>query len=490
MVWECEVCGYLHEGPEPPEVCPVCGVGPELFSAVSDAPAEPVDEPPASAEPTSSVQWECTVCGYLHTGAEPPDPCPICGVEPDLFERVGGAEVPIASTEALRLVVVGAGAAGIAAAERARRLAPAADIAVVSKERGLPYHRLSLTLFMAGEVDEASLPLKPSAWYAEQRITLVEGEVVAVERLARQVRLRDGRTLPYDRLILANGSHPFVPPFLGVRREGVVVVRTLSQARDLLRRALPGVRCVCIGGGLLGLETAGALARRGAAVTLLEGSDRLLPRQLPQAASELLEAHVESLGIEVRLSVQVSALVGDEAVCAVSLADGEELPAEVVVLSTGVRSNVQLARRAGLRVELGVVVDERMATSDESVYAAGDVAEHEGVVRGLWTTARVQGEVAGANAVGGDACYEGLPPAMWLKVLDLAVFSIGDLSAESAVEERGPGRYLRIACRDGRIVGACLVGDDALAGPLQQALSGRTPVVELTGPLGELLTSR
>jgi NAD(P)H-nitrite reductase large subunit len=281
--------------------------------------------------------------------------------------------------------------------------------------------------------------------------------------------------LKYDRLLLTNGSHPFVPPILGVTRDGVFSLRTRRDASRILERARPGTRCACIGGGLLGLEVAGALARRGVQVTVLEGFEWLLPRQLAQPAAEMLRVHTENLGIRVMCGVQTEGITGDEEARGVCIKDGEEIPAELVVLAAGVRPNSHLARQSGLEVRNGVVVDDHMRTSDDSIYAAGDVAEHRAIVYGLWPTAMGQGAVAGLNVIKGDAQqFAGVPPASQLKVLDVAMFSIGQFQRSDAsfrvFEHQTPGAYYRLVCRDGKLVGANLFGDNGLAGAVKKAI--------------------
>lgn len=479
-LWKCEVCGYVHSGPEPPETCPVCGVGRELFSPLAVATA---------AAPAAAERWRCTVCDYVHVGASPPEVCPVCGAPASLFEPLPEQRAAKAIEAVGQVVIVGAGVAGVTAAEQARVTAPDARIRLLSKEPGLPYLRLNLTRYLAGEVTEEALLLQQEAWFAEQRIELEEGEVASLHPEAHEVRLRDGRGVPYDRLVLAGGAHAFVPPFPGVSREGVTTFRSLADARALLERARPGARCVCIGGGLLGLETAGALQKKGLAVTVVEGFSYLLPRQLPEPAGRLLEAHLGRVGISVRCGVQVKEITGDESVAAVLLADGEALPADLVVISAGVRPNSYLARQCGLKVEQGVVVDDRMATSEPDVFAAGDLCQHRGQVFGIWPAAYAQGVVAGINAAGGEAELPVLSRSNRLKVLDVDVFSIGQVSGEDAsfqiYEREGEGRCERLVLRDGRLVGAALFGDTHLAAQVKEAVESGLQVQE-TGLAEEL----
>ena len=427
--------------------------------------------------------FKCEVCGYVHSGNQPPDKCPVCGVGPDQFVPLEVEATPAPPGDERQVVILGAGVAGLTAAEHARETAPGAQITLVHGEPALPYYRLNLTRHLAGEVDEQSLVMQSEAWFDEHDIALKHGTAEQILPRRHLVRLAGGEELPYDRLVLATGAHAFVPPIPGVALPGVLSFRTLEDARALRGLAARCETCVCIGGGLLGLETAGALRAQGMKVTVLEGAPSLLPRQLSRPAARLLRGHLEELGMSVRCDVRVEALEGEERVQRVRLAEGDELPADMVVMSTGVRPNSHLARQCDLTVKTGVVVDDDLLTSDPSIYAAGDVAEHRGAVLGIWPTSFAQGRVAGINAAGGHAQYPGLPPSHKLKVLDVDLYSIGQIRPEDGSyrvhEEEGDGTYRRLVCRDGKLVGAVLFGDTALAGEVRQAVESGVQLKEV-----------
>lgn len=491
MEFRCTVCAYVHEGEEPPEVCPICGVGPELFERVE--PAEPVPPPPIShpaVAPIEAAAWRCTVCSFVHEGSAPPEACPVCGVGAELFEPVAAApsstvESSVGEDDPWRVVIVGAGVAGCQAAASARSFDPLARVILVSNEAGLPYRRIDLTRLLAGQVRDEAMVMHDEPFFASQRIERVIGEARSIDLEGRQLGLTDGRSLPYDRLILANGAHAFLPAIPGSHKAGVTALRTLDHARRVLQRCRKGGHAVVIGGGLLGIEAAVGLAARGCRVALVEGEPWLLPRQLTQPAAELLGSHLARLGVQVHCSARITAILGDESVYAVELEGAAELPAEIVLISTGIRANSQLAARAGLEVGRGVLVDANLYSSDPHVLAAGDVAEVDGSTWGLWPVAQEQGRVAGTVAAGGQARFDPPPAAAVLKVLDLPVASIGDVHADGpgveVYEDRTPGRYLRLAAREGRLVGACMVGDVALAGAARRAIESGQTVAELAG---------
>ncbi len=474
-VWVCLVCGYVHHGPEPPDECPVCGADRSDFEAQTEA------EPAAPAAPAASPKrWKCLVCGYVHEGDEPPDECPVCGADRDQFELINDGPAPRAAQgKIVRIVVVGGGVAGVSAATAARESSANAEITLVSKEPELPYYRLNLTRYLAGEIGDEALPIHPEAWYGENRIRLLRGvEVTAVLPVDSVAVLGDGSKLPSDRLILACGAQPFIPPILGAALPGVIALRTVTDAKHILEAIQPDMPCVCIGGGILGLETAGALAKRGARVTVLENGGWLLQRQLNEAAGRVLERYVSAAGISVRFNAKTEAITGTERAEGVRLADGAAIPAELVVIAAGVRPNNALAAAAGLKVNLGTVVDARLATSSPNIFAAGDMAEHNGTLYGLWDPARHQGSIAGMNAAGGTTEFGGIPRANTLKVLGVGLFSVGMVQPDGdgvvEVAEETDRGYFRFLFKDGRMSGAIFVGDTQLAATATKAVKTGT----------------
>ncbi len=465
-LWKCDICGYMHRGDGPPDICPICGVDASHFVAVD------LPDPPA---PATGAVWRCNVCGYVHNGSAPPDQCPVCSVPAVHFTALPSGDVPREGATALSVVVIGAGIAGLTAAETLA--AGGAEVTLISREQGLPYFRLNLTRYLAGEVSEAALTMKDADWFAAQGIKLLDGDVVRIDREQKTVSLRDGRTLRWDRLILATGAHPFVPPLTGSHRQGVTTLRTLADTRAIIDRATKGAACVCIGGGLLGLEAAGALSRRGCAVTVIEGFDWILPRQLPEEAARLLADHLQQTGITVLTGARTKEICGDEHVRAVLLEDGRQIPADLVLISTGVRPNSYLARQCGLHVAGGIAVDDNMRTGDPDIFAAGDAVEHRGVLYGIWPAAFIQGVVAAQNVLGGGQEWSGMPPSNRLKVLSVDLFSIGTIAPSDGsfriFDRMENGRFLRLVTRDNTLRGAVLLGDTAMAGLLQDVIESK-----------------
>jgi len=454
-------------------VCSVCGATADLF--------EPYDAPRAAVAPAPVNRWRCLNCEYIHDGPAAPEFCPVCGAPAERFEACTDAPAAVQAAAGLgHVVIAGAGIAGVSAAEAVRSAAPDTEITLLSKETHLPYYRLNLTRYLAGEVASDALPLHAEDWYETNRIALLPGvELCGVDPNAKRTRLRGHDDLAYDKLVLAIGSHPFVPPFPGVNRENVTPLRTRSDADLVLEHCVPGSRCVVIGGGLLGLEAAGALAKRGVDVALLEGHGWLLPRQLNERAARLLEAKVREVGVSIHGKARTKEILGDERVREVLLERGEKLPADMVVVATGVRSNSYVARLAGLEVNRGVVVDNLLCSSNPDILAAGDVAEHHGVHYGTWGPSQFQGAIAGGNAAGGRVQFAGIPRSNMLKVLGYDLFSIGRatpedasyVTCESTDESRGSHYFFMF--RDSYMVGAILLGDTQVSAQAKHVIEAR-----------------
>lgn len=433
----------------------------------------------------SAKAWRCVVCGYVHEGSAPPAYCPICAAPATEFEEISAAPGGLAAPDGAaaagisRIVIIGAGIAGLSAAESARKAAPGAEIILLSGEQGLPYYRLSLTRYLAGEVTAAALPVYAENWYTAEKIVLLRGEKVsAIVGSEKTIRLASGRTLTYDRLVLAMGASAFMPPFPGRERKGVRTLRTVDDADYILEAQNAGASCTCIGGGILGLETAAALARRGMDVTLLESSGWLMPRQLNQRAAGILAGHMAQRGVEIVYQARTREILGGDTVAGVVLEDGREINAGLVVVATGVRPNTSLLRDPGIPVEQGVIVDDYLCTADPAIYAAGDVTQHRGMLYGLWGPAQFQGGIAGANAAGARLQFGGIPRSTTLKVVGVDVFSIGEISGQGedivTIEAQADGSYQCYVFRAARLKGAILIGRTELSAAVKKAVEAGT----------------
>lgn len=366
------------------------------------------------------------------------------------------------------LVVIGNGMAAARLVEELGRQALGRySVLVVGAEPHLAYNRVLLSSVLAGEMAREETELKPRAWWEKQGVTLVYGRrAVRIDRDHRDVWLEDGARLPYAKLVLATGSDPIRLPKPGMDLPGVVTFRDHDDVGAMLAAAGPATRAVVIGGGLLGIEAAYGLAATGTRVTLLHLMDRLMERQLDAEAASLLKAALEARGITVLLGADTAAIEGDGCVEAVRLVDGRELPCDIVVSAVGIRPHAALAREAGLQVGRGIVVDDRLTTSDPAVHAIGECAEHRGACYGLVEPAYQQAAVLARHLAGRAASYEGTVLSTNLKVSGVPVFSAGDFVGEPGTETivwRDPelGTYRKLVLRDGALAGAVLFGETA-----------------------------
>jgi nitrite reductase (NADH) large subunit len=367
-----------------------------------------------------------------------------------------------------RLVVVGNGMASLRLLERLGQHAPGCfDVTVVGAEPAPAYNRVLLSSLLAQDVEESDCRFRERPWYLRQGVRLITGAAAtAIDLEEREVVVGELTTLPFDRLVLATGSDPIRLPRPGMDLPGVVTFRDLADVAAIRDAAPRGARAVVIGGGLLGIEAAYGLARLGVETTLLHAMDRLMERQLDRRAARLVRTAIEAKGVRVLLEADAAAIDGVDRAEAVRLADGRVLPVDLVVVAVGVRPAAELARRAGLEVQRGIVVDDTLETSAPGVHAVGECAEHRGTAYGLVEPAYEQADVLARRLGGEDARYAGSLVAASLKVSGVPVFSVGLVADEAEAEpitfsDPATGTYRKLAIRDGRLVGAVLVGDVA-----------------------------
>jgi len=361
-------------------------------------------------------------------------------------------------------LIIGNGVAGTTAAEAIRKQDPAGSVTILSEEDIPFYYRIRLNEFIAGEVSEDKLIAKKKAWYQEQRIELrLNTRIARLEAAAKQLTTGSGEKLSFDRLLLATGSHSFLPPIEGIDQQGVFALRHIKDARAILAQAGKSEEVILIGGGLLGLEAGNALRRLGKQVTVVEFFPRLLPRQLDSKGAKRLQKLMEKMGFAFRLSAMTKTITHSTGkVDGIVLEGGDTLPGQMVIVSAGVRANLELAQGGGLACDKGVTVNDRLETSAKDIYAAGDVAEHRGVVSGIWPAAMQQGKVAGANMAGGEAAYQGATMSNILKVAGIDVAAAGNIDAEGRHESQvvsSGSMYKKLVIENNRLIGCVMVGD-------------------------------
>ncbi|GBU17664.1 MULTISPECIES: FAD-dependent oxidoreductase [Methylobacterium] len=389
-----------------------------------------------------------------------------------------------------RLVVVGNGMASLRFLERVTEDAPGLyDVTVVGAEPVAAYNRVLLSSLLGGEVDEAACAFRGLDWYASHGIRLLTGApVTAIDRENGLAVVGETHVLPFDKLVLAVGSTPIRLPKPGMDLPGILTFRDLADVSAIRKAAREHARAVVIGGGLLGLEAAVGLARLGVDTTLLHVMDRLMERQLDHAAADLVRRAMEARGVRVILNADTAAVEGDGRAERLRLTDGTVIPADLVVVSVGVRPSVALAQGAGLATGRGILVDDTMATSDPRIFALGECAEHRGMVYGLVEPAYEQAEVLAKHLAGHEARYAGTALSTSLKVSGLPVFSAGVVdtpeSAEAVVmSDAGAGLYRKLLIEDGRLIGAVFVGDIAEQALCKALIRSGEPVAEMRDDL-------
>lgn len=357
----------------------------------------------------------------------------------------------------MRVVVVGAGPAGVRVANRAAE--GGLDVVLLGAEPGVPYNRVTLSNLLAGDVDEGGLMTPPAPTVRYRPGT----RVASLDRESKSVLLEGGEVLPYGQLVLATGSRAVRLPLPGADLPGVLLYRTLGDVRAMLAAAETGGRAVVIGGGLLGLEAAAGLARRGMQVTVIHAVNRLMERQLDPGGAAHLARRLAGQGVSLALAASTRAVVGDSRAEGVELADGRVLPADLVVMAVGIRPETTLAQAAGLHVGRGITVDDAMRSSDPAVLAVGECAEHRGVCCGLAAPALAQAEAAASVLLGQPAHYNPAEDSTALKVAGAAVWSAGEPVAADAdslvLDDEDLGHYRHLLLRGGRLVGAVLLGE-------------------------------
>ena len=355
------------------------------------------------------------------------------------------------------VVIVGAGPAGARCADRLA--ASGAEVTLIGAEPNHPYNRVALSLFLAGDLDQHGLVTHQPEHLATNRIAWrPDTRVAALDRTVHEALLESGERIGYDHLVLATGANPVRLPFPGADAPHVLMYRTLSDVQQMIAHAATGGDAVVIGGGLLGLEAAAGLAKRGMRVTVLHAVDRLMERQLDHGAAALLERRLAGQGIAVITQAKTVAIEPD----AVLLADGRRVAAKIVVMAVGIRPHAELARAAGLPVNRGVLVDDTMRTDDPAIWAIGECAEHAGQCVGLVAPSFAQAEVAAANILGQqDKRYVPVSDATALKVAGAGVWSAGEIDGADPIvlDDAESGQYRRFLVRDDRLVGAMLYGE-------------------------------
>ena len=384
-----------------------------------------------------------------------------------------------------KVIIIGNGVAGATAAEVIRKKNKDISISVYSDEPYPFYSRIKLPHFLGDEIKQENTYIYNTDWYKEKRIELYSGtKIKKIEPDKKSIVTERDEKVSYDKLLLATGSTNFIPPIKGREKKGFFTLRTIGDVLSIKEYSLKtcsersesNKNAIMIGGGLLGLEAARGLKVRGLDVTVVEFFPRLLPRQLDEKGAKVLQRLIEKMGINIVLNAQSDEVLGEDKVAGLKLKDGRNVDCNLIIISAGITPRIEIAKEAGISVNKGIIVNERFETNVKGIYAAGDCAEFQGRIYGLWTASTEQGTVAGNNIAGVDTVYSGTTPSTTLKIVGIDLTSIGVVnppSPTSPLEGEGKGEgyreliredgsddiYKKLVIKDGKIVGAILLGD-------------------------------
>lgn len=367
----------------------------------------------------------------------------------------------------MRYLIIGNGIAGVEAAINIRKIDKEGDITIITKSENLFYFRPRLIDYLANKVIFKEIIAKQKNFYEEQRIKNVFNTKITGIRLeAKNAIDSSGVTFKYDKLLLATGAKPFLPPIDGIDKKGVFAFRQKKDADNIKLFCKDKKNVVIVGGGLLGLEVANSLTILGKKVTIIEYFNQLLPRQLDEQGAEVLKTILERKGLSFKLGNITEKIDGKDKVERVMLKSGEIVKTDAVIISAGVRPRLELVKDINVKINRGVKVNDYMETSIKDIYAAGDIAEHRKINYGLWIPSKEQGEIAGKNMAGeGKIKYKGSSFETRLKVTGITLFSAGEFNAKDGEIKtlQEDNVYKKIIIKNKKLYGAIILGDDKAA---------------------------
>ncbi|TSB46625.1 nitrite reductase large subunit NirB [Alkalicoccobacillus porphyridii] len=366
-----------------------------------------------------------------------------------------------------RLVWIGNGMAGMRSVEEVLALCPDSfDLTIIGEESVRSYNRILLSSVLQGEESLDSIHTQADEWFSDRHITLRLGvKVEFIDTNEKLISTTNGESIPYDKLIIATGSSPFILPVPGIEKEGVTAFRTMEECKDLMKTAASYKRAVVIGGGLLGLEAAKGLIHLGMQVNVVHRSPYIMERQLDEPAAKLLQNELRAQGMKFHLGKETTELSGDQRVKQVHFSDGTSIEAELVVMSAGVRPNSELAAKSGIKTNRGIIVDDRLQTSVEDVYAVGECVEHRGIVYGMVKPLYEQCKVLAQELCGIDGLmFRGSVLATQLKISGVDLFSVGEITTSEKSRaiffmNEVNGQYRKLIFNGDRLSGAILYGN-------------------------------
>lgn len=395
------------------------------------------------------------------------------------------------------IIIIGGGVAAFNAIKAIREIDSNINIHLVENEPINPYYRTRLTKSLFDDLDIDKICLQKKEWYEQNNIKIYQDkEAVSVDTDNYTVILNDGTCLTYTKLLLANGAYNFKPSIGGIDKENVYTIRALEDIQKIKHQVDNHHKVLHIGGGIQNLEAAWAFCSHGKEVVIVEFMDRLMPRQLDTRASEILRKAVEATNTKVILSAEVIKLIGEDKVNGAlirnrnSTADRESdytITCDMIIYSVGIRPNKKLYENTGIKINIGVIVDEHMKTNLDNVYAAGDIAEYNGRVGGLWPIAIEQGKISGYNIAGKIASYTDILPVTNMNAFNLNIFSIGTIDEELATltlvdDPLDEKSYKKLFIKDNCIIGAIIIGEIKYNNMLKKLVNDKTDISSMDFP--------
>lgn len=392
-----------------------------------------------------------------------------------------------------RIVIIGSSASGIAAAREIRFIDKNISLKIITDDVYYPYYRPYLTEYIANKdiANKSNFYLHSKDWYSDNNIDIIFNEkVIKIDGSKKQVVTKSGALYEYDKLILANGSRPFVPFESALARKNVFAIRTYADAQSVYEYSSSARKAIVIGGGLLGLEAASSLVSKGVTVKIIELADRILPQFLDDESSLFVEKELRGQGVDLLLGKRIREIPGGDLAAGVILESSEKIEADMILISIGIRSNIELAQAAGIAVDRAVIVNSRMETSVQDIYACGDVSQFNESCVALWMPALKMGKIAGANAAGTEVEYRNdVYPAV-LNSFGLRIYSYGSIGSdgtdaykEETEIDRENKKYKKYFFENNTLVGFILINDLSQAQKLSKAVQEKRTYNELAGSI-------
>lgn len=427
---------------------------------------------------------KCKVCGEIFDSSL--EKCPVCGVGREYFTPYEEEGSSYKKDTDETFVILGNGAAGISAAEAVRERNDTCSIYILSDEAVDSYNRPMLTKTLSSLKAAGDIAVHDAGWYKIKNIkTLLGTKIISINKEDKEIHLSDGKQLKYDKCIYALGAESFIPPFGGVNKPQVIAIRRFEDVKKI-QSLLPDVKnVVVIGGGVLGLEAAWELSKS-AKAAVLEAADKLMVRQLDDGAGNMIADIIQREGIQFKINAKITEITGEDSVTGVMLADGTHYPAELVIVSCGVRASTEIAKDTGIEIDKAIVVNDKMETNCTDIYACGDCAQFQGINYAIWPEAVDMGKAAGANAAGDAVSYEAEPAALFFKGMNSALFAAGDNGKEQdkkyktvEIKDEEKLTYEKYYFFEDRLVGVILIGDTSKMVELTKSLKEGRPYQDM-----------